>query len=67
MYIAYYVFGVGHTERHYLKNPAGKKYEIAVTQDPAAAKSYSTHDAAERAIRAFLKNDPHMIPLIEPV
>ena len=65
MYIAYYVFGVGHTERHYLKNPAGTKYETAVTRDPATAKRYSTYEAAEQAIQRFLKNNSAMIYFVE--
>lgn len=54
MYIGYYVFGVGHQERHYITNPAGRTYNAAVSRDPAKARRFGTEGDAEAAVRRFL-------------
>ena len=51
MYLAYYVFGVGHTERHYIKGGGGKTYNSTATRDLAQAKRFATAEAAEAAAR----------------
>lgn len=55
MHLAFYVFGAGHKERHYLKNPRGTRYELAVTRDPAQAKAFKTAADAETAMRSWLE------------
>lgn len=72
MYVGYYVFGVGHTERHYLKNPRGRSYTTAVTREVAFAKRFTSCDEAYSAVEKFLARDGghpdyHMIPCTEKV
>lgn len=57
-FVGFYTFGAGHTDKHYLMNPAARKYSTAVSRQAADGKRYDTCEAALAAVEKWLAREP---------